>query len=105
MKVFISLPMSGRTDAEITALKEQLFEEYKAENPRAVLMDAYSDVKNHMGEFYTYEHPPIAMLAESLMCLADSDLIIMAPRWERHRGCQIEHQVAKEYGIPIKYAR
>lgn len=105
MKVFISLPMSGRTDAEIMALKDQLFEEYKAENPKAVLMDAYSDVMSHMGEFYTYEHPPIAMLAESLMCLADSDLIIMAPRWERYRGCQIEHQVAKEYGIPIKYVR
>lgn len=105
MKVFISLPMSGRTDAEIMALKEQLFEEYKAENPRAVLMDAQDAVTSSLGEYYTYEHPPIAMLGASIMCLADSDLIIMAPRWERHRGCQIEHQVAKEYGIPIKYAR
>lgn len=105
MKVFISQPMSGRTDAEIIAIREKLFDEYKAENPDASLVDAYADVMSHMGEYYTYEHPPIAMLAESLMCLADSDLVIMAPRWENHRGCQVEHQVAKYYDIPIKYAR
>lgn len=105
MKVFISQPMKGRTDAEIIAIREKLFDEYKAKHPDAELMDAYSEVMDRMGEFYTYEHPPIAMLAESLKLLADSDIVIMAPRWENHRGCQIEQQVAKYYDVPIEYAR
>lgn len=104
MKVFISQPMSGLTDAEIVAIREKIFEEYRAEHPEAVLMDSYADTKQRMGEFFTYQHSDVAMLANAIDILADSDVIIFAKGWEHHRGCRIEDKVATYYDIPKIYA-
>ena len=105
MKVFISQPMSGFTDAEIVATRERIFGDYQAENPNAVLVDAYSEIKGKMGEYYTYIHPNVAMLGNAIMALAEADLIIFAPGWEKARGCRIEQKVATYYDIPMRYAR
>lgn len=104
MKVFISQPMSGLTDAEIVAVREKIFGEYQADHPEAVLMDAYSETKKRMGEFFTYQHSDVAMLAFAIEMLADSDVIIFAKGWEHHRGCRIEDKVATYYDIPKIYA-
>lgn len=105
MKVFISQPMSGLTDAEIIAVREKIFGDYEADHPGATLMDAYSEIKKHMGEFYTFEHPNVAMLGEAVQALADSDVILFAPGWENHRGCRIEQKIATYYDIPMEYVR
>lgn len=104
MKVFISQPMSGLTDAEIVAIREKIFGEYQAEHPDAVLMDAYSEVKKRMGEFFTYQHSDVAMLACAIDILADSDVVIFAKGWEHHRGCRIEDKIATYYNIHKIYA-
>lgn len=104
MKVFISQPMSGLTDAEIVVVREKLFGDYQAEHPEAVLMDSYSEIKKLMGKYYTYEHPNVAMLAQSIDVLADCDVVIFAKGWEKHRGCRIEEEVATYYDIHKIYA-
>ena len=104
MKVFISQPMSGLTDAEIVAVREKIFGEYQASHPEAVLMDSYADTKSKMGEFFTYQHSDVAMLANAIDILADSDVIIFAKGWEHHRGCRIEDKIATYYDIPKIYA-
>ena len=105
MKVFVSQPMSGLTDAEIIAIREKVFGDYQADHPNAVLMDAYTSIKKRFGEFYTYEHPNVAMLAASIDMLADADVILFAKGWEKHRGCRIEDKVATYYDIKKEYAR
>lgn len=32
--------------------------------------------------------------------MAKADIAIFCPGWEKARGCQIEYQTAKAYGIP-----
>ena len=105
MKVFISQPMSGLTDAEICVVRDKVFGDYFADHPEAVLMDAYSEVKKRFGEFYTYEHPNVAMLAQSIDMLANSDVVIFAKGWENHRGCRVEEKIATYYGIHKVYAK
>ena len=41
-------------------------------------------------------------LAHSIQCLADADIVYFAEGWENARGCKIEHEIAKQYGIEIK---
>ena len=104
MKVFISQPMSGLTDAEIVVVREKIFGEYQAEHPEAVLMDSYDTIKKRFGEFYTYEHPNVAMLAQAIDVLANCDVVIFAKGWEKHRGCRIEDKIATYYDIKKIYA-
>lgn len=105
MKVFISQPMSGLTDAEIIAVRAKIFEDYRADHPDAELVDAYRTVKENMGEYYTYNHPNVAMLAVAVDSLADADIALFAPGWENHRGCRIEQKIATYYDIATEYVR
>lgn len=45
------------------------------------------------------EAKPLWFLGKSLEVLSEADLAAFAPGWETARGCKIEHQCAKEYGI------
>lgn len=40
---------------------------------------------------------PLECLAESLWLMADADIVVFAPGWEKARGCEIEHECAKRY--------
>ena len=104
MKVFISQPMSGLTDAEICVIRDKVFMEYQAEHPDAVLMDSYDAIKKRFGEFHAYEHPNVAMLAQAIDVLANADVVIFAKGWENHRGCRIEDKVATYYDIKKVFA-
>ena len=46
---------------------------------------------------------PIDSLGKSISLIGEADLVVFAPGWENARGCRIEHEVAKEYGIQIAY--
>lgn len=105
MKVFVSQPMSGLTDAEIIAVRERVFGDYQAEHPDAVLLDSYDFIKRKMGEYYTYEHPEVAMLAQAIDMLADADVVLFVKGWENHRGCRVEDRIATYYDIHKKYVK
>lgn len=40
-------------------------------------------------------------LGEAIKLMDKCDMVIFAKDWQRHKGCVIEHAVAKEYGIEI----
>ena len=42
-------------------------------------------------------------LGKSISLMSEADLVVFAPGWENARGCRIEHEVAKEYGIQVSY--
>ena len=44
---------------------------------------------------------PVWCLGESIKLLQDADCAIFAPGWDKARGCRIEYQVCKDYGIDI----
>lgn len=86
MKVMISQPMNGLTDEEIKAVREEVI---KVINPEWKVLNTLFDI-----EFDN----PIYYLAKSIEKLAEADIVIFVPGWEKARGCKIEYEIAKAYG-------
>ena len=94
-KLFISQPMSGKTDAEILKEREkaiasaQKFLGEEVEVIDSFFQNAPVDVK------------PLWFLGKSLELLSEADVAYFAKGWEEARGCRIENTCAIEYGIAV----
>lgn len=92
-KLFISQPMRGKTDEEILAERKRAIEiaEKQAGEPVEVIdsffQSAPADAK------------PLWFLGKSLELLSTADVAYFAAGWKDARGCRIEQECAKEYGI------
>ena len=59
-------------------------------------VDSYFDDYKPSGSKVALEH-----LAKSLELLAGADVAYFCKGWEQARGCRIEHECARAYGIMI----
>jgi hypothetical protein len=94
MKIFISQPMRGKTDAEILAERERVIEAAKAK---------WGDDVEALESFFRgapAEAKPLWFLGESLKVMADADAIVLCKGWSEARGCKVEFYAADVYGIP-----
>lgn len=93
IKLFISQPMRGRSDDEITAEREYVkLATERLLKEDVVVIDSF---------FQGGDMRPLEYLGESLKLLADADWAWFCEGWEQARGCKIENTCAREYGIPI----
>lgn len=94
-KIFVSLPMAGRSKAEIQAEQERLLNKAKdlLGEPVEILESFLQDAPNGA--------TPLWYLAQSVELLGCADYVVFASNWRTSRGCRIEHRCAVEYGIPI----
>ena len=93
-KVFISMPMNGKTDEEIV-------KEFKSTKKRVLeLFDGCQVIDSVFSNFDldNNANTPIHYLGRSIELLADADIVYFARGWDKARGCLIEYQVAKTYG-------
>lgn len=97
VKVFLSQPMSGRTEEAILAERERMIKAIKKRYDEEVeILDTYfEDYNPQTGSV------PLKYLAKSIEMLADADIAFFADGWEKMRGCQIERACAEKYGITI----
>lgn len=93
-KVFISQPMKNKTTEQIQ--KERIYFLNKLKD----LIGEDFDVLDSIFEDFEGS-TPLKYLAKSIMMLADADVIVFMPGWDSSRGCIIEHECAKRYGITI----
>ena len=49
------------------------------------------------------KHTPVAYLAKSLEVMSKCAAVYFIKGWETARGCKIEHEIAKNYGLAIIY--
>lgn len=96
-KLFISAPMKGRTEAQIRATMEQMHH----------IAEAVFGEELEVIRTYISDDPPadanqaVWYLGESIKKMADADYFIGIYDEEKaFRGCAIENQAAKTYGIP-----
>ena len=96
MKVFISQPMTGRTKEEILSERNKIVE---------TLNKCDIEVLDSYFEDYDPQDrsTPIKYLAKSIEVLADADILLCVGNWENSRGCKVEYECAKQYGISIFY--
>lgn len=97
-KLFISQPMRGLTDEEILKTREKI--RVKAEKvigEPVKLIDSF--IKDYPGEIN--KHVPVFYLGKSIQLLSQADIAYFGEDWRNARGCLIEHEVARQYGIKI----
>ena len=99
MRVYISVPMRGRTDAEILNERRKAIEIVKADNP-------YEDIKviNNFFREESRNDNPMWCLGNSIESLSTADLAFFSEGWQDARGCRIEFECAMSYGIKFMMA-
>ena len=100
----LSQPMAGKTDKEITAARDKAV--------RALEKLGYEIVNTlFTDEWYSNEkmqergvvQVPLCFLAKSLENMSLCDAAYFCKGWEDARGCRIEHEAARAYGLDIIY--
>lgn len=94
IKVFISQPMNGRSNEEITKERQEIIKELEEEyfDMNVIILDSFFEGAPH-------DAKPLWFLAKSLELLAQADIAYFCKGWENYRGCRIENTCAIEYGI------
>lgn len=104
MKAMLSQPMAGKTDEEIIATREKAIKALETKGYEIVNTlftdEWYSDVK--MKERGVVQIP-LCFLAKSLENMSLCHAAYFCKGWENARGCRIEHEAAKAYGLEIIY--
>ena len=103
-KAMISQPMGGRTQEEIVAARERAVQRLEAQGYE-VVNTLFTD------EWYSRERMqergvvqiPLCFLAKSMENMSLCHAAYFAKGWENARGCKIEHEAAKAYGLDIIY--
>lgn len=103
-KAMLSQPMAGKTKQEIIETRERAIAALKAQGYEIVntlFTDAwYSDTA--MQERGVVQIP-LCFLAKSLENMSLCHAAYFCKGWELARGCRIEHEAAKAYGLTIIY--
>lgn len=104
MKAIVSQPMAGKTEKEI--------QETRAKAIKFLESKGYTIVNTvFTSELYNKDNLikrgvvkiPLYFLAKSLENMANCHVSYFCKGWENTRGCKIEHEVAKQYGLEILY--
>ena len=103
-KLFVSVPMKGRTEEEIKATIQKMKK----------IAEVYEGEELELIDSYIEDNPPkdnneaVWYLGESLKKLAQADVFMGICESYDWNGCQIERETAERYGIkqymiPAKY--
>lgn len=103
-KAMLSQPMGGKTQEEIVKTRERAI--------RALQDRGYKVVNTLFTDgWYSKEYMeargvvqiPLCFLAKSLENMSLCHAAYFCRGWEQARGCRIEHEAAKSYGLEIIY--
>lgn len=99
LKVFISQPMAGFTDAQILEKRNQLIQIIKSKFDKfnIEVIDSFEKSEEIVGA------GRIAMLGHSIMLMKDADIVFFARNWRKSAGCCVEHEVCVQYKIRRLY--
>lgn len=91
-KVMIVQPMAGRDEEEIKREREMITKTIESNGQEVIntLFTEEAPKDSKQGLYY---------LGKSIQAMAEADLVMLLPNWEKARGCKIECMCAKAYGI------
>ena len=98
-KVFISQPMRGLTEKEILEKRNEIKKDIENKiNEKVEFIDSFfQDYLSNIQDI----HVPVWYLGESIQLLSQADMLYLGEGRDKARGCKIEYEVAKAYGINI----
>lgn len=93
-KLFISLPMNGRSEDDILSELEFIGNKFKAYYD---IIDSYHQEDDPNG---IDKYSGVWYLGRSIQLMRTANLVVFAKTWTSARGCIIEHRVCELYDIP-----
>ena len=111
-KAMISQPMNGKTEEEILSQRTKAMT-YLYKRDYEIINNYFTDdqIKSMMlntkiaPKDYNLFSKPLYYLAKSLELMAFCDTAYFCNGWENARGCRIEHEAARAYGLEIIYEK
>lgn len=103
-KAMLSQPMGGKTQEEIVETRERAIRALQDRGYK-VINTLFTDgwySKEYM-EARGVVQIPLCFLAKSLENMSLCHAAYFCRGWEQARGCRIEHEAAKSYGLEIIY--
>ena len=101
-RVFISLPMSGYTELEISENIRNARIEYlnrtKSSYENIWFIDNFSVFGDPLPN--TAKTEPLWYLGRAIRKMSSVDEVFFYGNWKEARGCRIEHEICEVYGIP-----
>ena len=92
MKIFLSQPMRGKTDAQIREERRIIaIRLHRKLNEKFEIIDTVFDLDEGTH--------PLVYLGKGIELMADADIVCFTKGWDESRGCIIEHDIAVRYGI------
>lgn len=104
MKAMLSQPMAGKTEEEIIATREKAIAALQArgfEIVNTLFTDEWCSKESMTARGVV--QIPLCFLAKSLENMSLCHAAYFCKGWENARGCRIEHEAAKAYGLEIIY--
>ena len=104
MKAMLSQPMNGKTDEEIVTTRDKAVEKLESMGYE-VVNTLFTDewYSNEAMKERSVVQIPLCFLAKSLENMSLCHAAYFCKGWENARGCRIEHEAAKAYGLTIIY--
>lgn len=104
MKAMLSQPMGGKSEEEIIATRNRAIS-FLQEKGYEVVNTLFTDewYSNNAMESRGVVQIPLCFLAKSLENMSLCHVVFFCKGWENARGCRIEHDAAKAYGLEIIY--
>lgn len=104
MKAMLSQPMGGKSEEEIIATRNRAIS-FLQENGYEIVNTLFTDewYSNNAMESRGVVQIPLCFLAKSLENMSLCHVVFFCKGWETARGCRIEHDAAKAYGLEIIY--
>ena len=103
-RVFISLPMKGKSDEDIQQDLMKAKKVYEAANLNG---DSVQFCHNHDPQIRALycgakeEYEGVWYLGKAFQAMSKCDEVFFYGDWESAKGCVFEHAVCVEYGIPF----
>ena len=100
MKLFVSLPMRGKTTEqirqEIVEVSQKFLDIKWNEGVELMAVSVLNSVFD-----LEEDTDPLVYLGKSIELMAQADYVFFVKGWEKARGCQVEHLIAEKYGKEI----
>ena len=98
-KIFISLPMHGKTDMRIEQdiATATLFITTHLD-PEAEIITGHMPCD--LSGSYSKNQLRVRCLGRSIGIMATCDAVFFCPGWEHANGCEVEHMIAYKYSLP-----
>lgn len=99
MKIFISQPMRDKTDEQIEKERNDAIEHVKK------VLDEDVEVIDSFFKGAPHDAKPLWFLGKSFELLSTADMAVFIGDWYKYRGCKMEYEACKEYGIETIISR